>query len=554
MLQLEGTVIGGDFRVLRPLASGGMGGVYVAEQLSTGQQRALKIMHATLVANPRMRERFAQEARVGAQVQSQHVVQVIGAGVDPQHGVPWLAMELLHGEDLGHLAARRRVLPLTEVVPIFRQLCHALGAAHDAGIVHRDIKPENIFLANVQSSDSSLQVKVLDFGIAKLVADAQQSATGQIGTPLWMAPEQSDQHQHITPAADVWALGLLAFRLLTGKFYWRVANEESGPLSALFRETIMDPIIRASERAREYGVDAALPAGFDAWFAHCVARDPSQRFQNARDTFAALEALAPDATRPLTYAATAGAVAPAAVAAYPTPVSPQLAANTYSGSHGMAVTRPGRSGSPLALVLGGAVLLVGVGVVIALGAGAFFFRGELETLAATSATPAPTPSATATTVPAETAEAPASATPETPGKPVTVARGSARTSSTAAATAKPDTQAAADAGAATASAEADKPKDPGLKPIDRAAVQAKVDATAAAAQSQCASQKAPENAVETYSGNAGFRPTGSTSNFMMGMGGAKPCVQSKMFGMSIGKYDHPESWHVETFKWSVTIK
>jgi len=88
VLALQNTVIGGDFRILKPLASGGMGSVYVAQQLSTGQHRALKLMHPTLVANPRSRDRFEQEARVGGQVPSEHVVQVIGAGVDPALGVP----------------------------------------------------------------------------------------------------------------------------------------------------------------------------------------------------------------------------------------------------------------------------------------------------------------------------------------------------------------------------------------------------------------------------------------------------------------------------------
>jgi hypothetical protein len=107
---------------------------------------------------------------------------------------------------------------------------------------------------------------------------------------------------------------------------------------------------------------------------------------------------------------------------------------------------------------------------------------------------------------------------------------------------------------ASAAASADKPKDSGLKPIDRAAVQAKTNAMAAAAASECASQKKPENKVETFSGNVGFRPDGSGSGFMQGVGGAQMCVRKKMLYWRIGKYAHPDEWHVESFKWSVTVK
>src|SRR5262245_64294146 len=101
-----------------------MGAVYIAEQVSTGKPRALKLMHPQLVANPKLRERFEQEARVGSLIQSDHVVQVIGAGVD-QGGIPWLAMELLEGEDLGAYVRRRGHITPPELCEVFRQLCHA---------------------------------------------------------------------------------------------------------------------------------------------------------------------------------------------------------------------------------------------------------------------------------------------------------------------------------------------------------------------------------------------------------------------------------------------
>ena len=133
-----GSIFAEDFRVLRALKEGGMGAVYVAEQLSVGAPRALKLMQPQLVRDPIMRKRFEQESRIGARIASDHVVQVVAAGVDSTTGYPWMAMELLEGADLDTVLERRGALPPPEVQEIFKQLCHALAAAHAAGIVHRE--------------------------------------------------------------------------------------------------------------------------------------------------------------------------------------------------------------------------------------------------------------------------------------------------------------------------------------------------------------------------------------------------------------------------------
>ncbi len=135
----QGELFASDFRIERALGSGGMGAVYVATQLSTGKSRALKIMRPELVEDPGQRGRFEQEARIGARIASDHVVDVIAAGIDPTSGAPWLAMELLDGEDLAALVARRGALPPGEALEIVAQLVHALTAAHAAGVVHRDL-------------------------------------------------------------------------------------------------------------------------------------------------------------------------------------------------------------------------------------------------------------------------------------------------------------------------------------------------------------------------------------------------------------------------------
>jgi len=288
-VQLDpGKLFGGDFRVVEPLKHGGMGSVYIVEQLQTGAKRALKLMHPQLVADPKFRRRFEQEARIGAQIPSEHVVQVIAAGVDAGSGSAWLVMELLEGEDLDTCLRRRGQLPQAEAMEVLGQLCHALGAAHQVGIVHRDLKPANIFLAIARRRGVPFTVKVLDFGIAKIVAESSTTHTEAVGSPMWMAPEQTTQDHEILPATDVWALGLLTFRLLTGRYYWKAPNKPGATTAMLFREILIEPLPSAAQRAAEHGV-AGLPKGFDSWFGRCVAREPHARFPNAADAFTALE-------------------------------------------------------------------------------------------------------------------------------------------------------------------------------------------------------------------------------------------------------------------------
>ena len=283
-----------------------MGEVYVAEQLSTGKRRALKLMRSELMSDPALVARFEQEAKISARIASDHVVEIVGAGIDQELGAPWLAMELLQGQSLGAVLKQRGLLPAAVARTLFAQLGHGLGAAHRAGVVHRDLKPENIFIAEVQQLGVDFKVKVLDFGIAKLFEGAKSGNTGMmaLGTPRYMAPEQTGG-QPITPATDVWALGLIAFQVLTGRYYWR--NASGGPddsMMTLMREVLFEQLVPASRRAAEFNLAQLLPPGFDEWFARCVAREPNERFQNAADALAALDPIlavaaahAPQATR-----------------------------------------------------------------------------------------------------------------------------------------------------------------------------------------------------------------------------------------------------------------
>jgi phosphate transport system substrate-binding protein len=284
-----GAIFASSYRILHILDEGGMGAVYAVEQMRTGARRALKIMHHELVGDPRFRDRFAQESRIGASIKSDHVVQVLDAGVDKSTNIPFLVMDFLEGQSLTSALKERGAYSATEVGEIFRQLCHAIGAAHALGIVHRDLKPDNIFLAVPRTTGVAFSVKVLDFGIAKILADSQKS-TGLLGTNLWMAPEQTQASTTIGSPTDVWALGLIAFLLLTGQHYW---NDPEASTPVFMRQLLIDELVPASARARERGLAHLLPARFDEWFARCVNRDARYRFANAADAYAALEPLLP---------------------------------------------------------------------------------------------------------------------------------------------------------------------------------------------------------------------------------------------------------------------
>ncbi|MCC6524206.1 MAG: protein kinase [Polyangiaceae bacterium] len=286
-----GTVVGDSFRVERSLSAGGMGAVYVATQLKTGRLRALKIMHPGLAKEARFVERFEQEAQVGARIASEHVVEVVDAGFDQARGVAYLAMELLEGTDLEQRVSRSGPLGLGEVRRIFAELGHALSRAHAAGIVHRDLKPENVFLATSRRAGADYTVKILDFGIAKVLAEATSKATQTIGSPLWMAPEQTTPGAAITAATDVWPLGLMAFYLLTGRSYWLTASAPAPSAMMLLREVAYEPLPPATERARALGCAHRLPPGFDAWFARAVVREPASRFGSVTELLTALDAL-----------------------------------------------------------------------------------------------------------------------------------------------------------------------------------------------------------------------------------------------------------------------
>ncbi len=282
------SIFAGQFRVIQSLAHGGMGAIYQVEQLPTGHPRALKVILPEYAQDPRARARFEQEARIAAHIESEHVAQVIAAGVDGETNTPWLAMELLQGKDLAAVLTDRGRLPHGEVYETVKQLTHALAAAHRIGVIHRDLKPENVFVAASRRSDTAFTVKVLDFGVAKWMQESRPGqATAVVGSPLWMAPEQLDARGILGPHTDIWALGLLAFAMLAGKPYWKGVSADHFSLPEIVGEIMAAPMVPASQRAAELGAAGTIPSGFDAWFARCTERDGALRFHNVNEALAA---------------------------------------------------------------------------------------------------------------------------------------------------------------------------------------------------------------------------------------------------------------------------
>lgn len=218
-----GSVVDGRYLLLGLLGTGGMGCVYEAEHTGTGRKVAVKVVEQSVRATSHVAiERFYREARAAGAIDTQHIAQVLDVGTDPKTGLPYIAMEFLRGMDLRQLMDRFGVIDPQLALRIVAQACVGLQKAHDAQVIHRDIKPANIFLAK-RDGDEYI-VKLLDFGIAKIVAepvgDGQQDLTKTgtlLGTPNYMSPEQLRGMKVIDQRTDLWSLGVVLYQMLAGR-------------------------------------------------------------------------------------------------------------------------------------------------------------------------------------------------------------------------------------------------------------------------------------------------------------------------------------------------
>ncbi len=266
------------YGIERVIGSGGMGIVYEVTHLVTGHRYALKTLQGGPGGDASLVARILDESKVTAGIDSEHIVRVTDGGIDEETRLPFLVMELLEGASVAEELGRRGGLPAAEVVDLMRQASLALGKTHAAGVIHRDLKPENLFLA--RSDDGPVCLKILDFGIAKTVeTGADARTTRNVGTPVYMSPEQFRGDGDIDHHADIYALGHVAFALLTGRPYW--GQEAHAGTYALMRKVLEGTHEPATRRAAALGV--SLPRAFDRWFDQATARSAVRRFHNVAD-------------------------------------------------------------------------------------------------------------------------------------------------------------------------------------------------------------------------------------------------------------------------------
>lgn len=279
-----GTVLASKYRVERILGQGGMGIVLAVRHLELQEEFAVKLMHGREFANPRAVERFLREARAAVRLRSktEHIVQVHDVG-RIESGEPYIVMELLSGQDLSNLLIERGVLPIADACSYVMQAGQALDAAHQLGIIHRDLKPANLFFT--RRRNGSPCIKVLDFGISKQVMTEDDPNAIEItgtqdvmGSPLYMSPEIAKAARNATPRSDIWALGAILYKLLTG----RAPFQAPSPAELFAKLLSLQPARQPSEFRED------IPPELDAVILRSIEKNPDLRYATVREFLADL--------------------------------------------------------------------------------------------------------------------------------------------------------------------------------------------------------------------------------------------------------------------------
>ncbi|HEX7662905.1 MAG TPA: serine/threonine-protein kinase [Polyangiaceae bacterium] len=283
--ELVGRTISERYRVTALLGAGGMGAVYEAEHLGIGKKVALKFLSKECAKEPSVASRFAREARAASAIESEHIVTVFDAGTDQDR--PYIAMELLRGEDFGARLKRLGKVPQDEAVHVIAQTLRGLADAHEAGIIHRDLKPDNVFLVD-KRGDSSF-VKIVDFGVSKFdrpgMSTAPLALTQKgtvVGTPYYMSPEQAQAVPDLDARADLFSVGAMLFEALAGR-----PPHTGGTYEAVIVSICMNDAPDLRTLVPETSPSLAR------FVARALQRDRTKRFTSARQMLVALAEFAP---------------------------------------------------------------------------------------------------------------------------------------------------------------------------------------------------------------------------------------------------------------------
>ncbi len=271
----SGAVLHGKYRIEQVLGRGGMGVVTRALHLDLDKPVALKLLRRDVLQNQNAVERFRREARAMGQLRSEHVCQVFDVGM-LDDGTHYMVMEYLEGKDLGLILREQERLAPGFAVNLALQACEALAEAHALGLVHRDIKPSNCFLTC--GTDGAPLLKVLDFGIAKALGETDDGITTSqsiIGSPSYMSPEQMRSSKHVDVRADIWALGVVLYELVSGRRPFQGDSFAGLCLAVTTMSTL--PLD-----------DVVLPDGLAEIIARCLEKQPDQRTGSMAELSAAL--------------------------------------------------------------------------------------------------------------------------------------------------------------------------------------------------------------------------------------------------------------------------
>jgi serine/threonine-protein kinase len=272
------------YDIVRVIGRGGMGTVYEALNTAIGKRVAMKFVDAGTVQNKDAVARFQREAQAASAVESAHIVEIFDSGTS-EDGVPYIVMELLRGEDLGHRIKRCGRLDLGEAIHVTAQILRGLHRAHKAGIIHRDLKPDNIFL--VDRDDDPNFAKILDFGISKVRRSGDtpvHTLTRQgtvLGTPFYMSPEQAQAQADVDGRADLWSVGAILYECLTGRPPYT---------GATYEQVIVNICMNDADDVRAF--NPGVPEAIAQVIARALARDREERFPDARIFLDALRAAA----------------------------------------------------------------------------------------------------------------------------------------------------------------------------------------------------------------------------------------------------------------------